>query len=288
MKIGLIAVNVGGEDAAENMVALARKAEQVGLESLWTFEHVVVPLDYQSRYPYHASGKFPAAPETSFIDPLIALSHVAAVSKSLRLGTGINIVPQTNPLLLAKQAASLDYLSGGRLMLGVGAGWLAEEFAAMGTPFEGRGARFDDYLTAMKKVWSGEVVEHESEFLSWSGFKSYPLPVQKPNIPLIIGGTSDAALKRVAAHGDGWITVGKPEELAGPHERLQNFAAEAGREMASIETTATWIYVKEGADSRKQYEDLGVSRLLIPWLALGDADPLAGLDRLGDELLAKL
>ena len=288
MKIGLIAVNVGGEDAGENMVALARKAEEVGLESLWTFEHVVVPLDYESRYPYHESGKFPAAPETSFIDPLIALSHVAAVSKTLRLGTGINIVPQTNPLLLAKQAASLDYLSGGRLMLGVGAGWLAEEFAAMGTPFEGRGARFDDYLTAMKKVWSGDVVEHQSEFLDWSGFKSYPLPVQKPHIPLIIGGTSNAALKRVVAHGDGWITVGTPEELAGPRERLNNFAAEAGRDMASIEITGTWIYVKEGADSRKQYEDLGVSRLLIPWLALGDADPLAGLDRLGDELLAKL
>ena len=190
MKIGLIGVNVGGDDTGENMVRLAQKAEQVGLESPWTFEHVIVPMDYQSRYPYHHSGRFDAPPETSFIDPLIALSHVAAVSKTLRLGTGINIVSQTNPLLLAKQVASLDHLSGGRLMLGVGVGWLAEEFAAMGTPFEGRGARMDDALTAMKKVWTGEVVEHQSEIINWSGFKGYPLPVQKPHLPIIVGGTT--------------------------------------------------------------------------------------------------
>lgn len=288
MKIGLIAVNVGGGDAGENMVRMAEKAEQVGLESMWTFEHVIVPMDYQSRYPYHESGKFPAAPDTTFIDPLIALSHLAAVSKTLRLGTGINIVPQTNPLLLAKQAASLDHLSGGRLMLGVGVGWLAEEYAAMGTPFERRGARMDDILTAMKKVWSGDVVEHRSEFLDWSGFKSYPLPVQKPRIPLIIGGTTPAAIRRVVAHGDGWITVGSPEELAAPSGLLREQAAAAGREMASIEITSTWIYVKEGPDSLKKYEDLGATRLVIPWQALGDKDPIAGLDKLGDAVLAKL
>ncbi len=229
MKIGLIAVNVGGEDAGENMVRMAEKAEQVGLESMWTFEHVIVPMDYESRYPYHDSGRFSAAPETSFIDPLIALSHVAAVSKTLRLGTGINIVPQTNPLLLAKQAASLDYLSGGRLMLGVGVGWLAEEFAAMGTPFERRGARMDDTLAAMKKVWSGDVVEHQGEFVDWSGFKSYPLPVQKPHIPLIIGGTTPAAIRRVVAHGDGWITVGFPEDIAAPIAAMRAAAEKAGR-----------------------------------------------------------
>ncbi|MCZ6628059.1 MAG: LLM class F420-dependent oxidoreductase [SAR324 cluster bacterium] len=288
MKIGLIAVNVGGPEAAENLVNLARKAEQVGLDSLWTFEHVIVPLDYQSRYPYHRSGKFPASPETSFIDPLIALSHVAGVSKSLRLGTGINIVPQTNPLLLAKQAASLDYLSGGRLMLGVGAGWLAEEFQAMGTPFEGRGSRFDDYLVAMKKVWSGEVVEHQSEYLQWSGFKSYPLPAQKPHMPLIIGGTSGPALKRVVTHGDGWISVGEPDVLQDCLTRLANFAADAGRDMSAIEITSVWIYVKEGADSLSRYEDMGVARLLIPWQALGEPDPISGLDKLGEQVLARL
>ncbi len=287
MKIGLIAVNVGGPEAAGNMVAMAQKAEQVGLESMWTFEHVVVPLDYASRYPYHASGKFPATPETNFIDPLVSLAHLAAVSSTLRLGTGINILPQTNPLLLAKQAASLDHLSGGRLMLGLGVGWLAEEFQAMGTPFERRGARFDDYLTAMRKVWAGEVVEHNSEFLAWSGFKSYPLPVQQP-LPVVIGGVTRAAMRRVARHGQGWIAVGRPEELAAPRAMLEEECREAGRDPGEIEITAIWVYVKEGADSWQAYRDLGVSRLVIPYAALGKEDPLTNLERLGDDVLARL
>ncbi len=287
MKFGLIPVNVGGPDAGENMVRLGQESEAVGMESLWTFEHVIIPLDYQSRYPYHHSGKLKADPDTNFIDPLIALSYLAAKTERLRLGTGVNIAPQSNPLTLAKQAASLDYLSGGRLMLGLGAGWLEEEFRAMGAPFERRGARFDDYLVAMKKVWAGEVVEHRSEFLDWSGFKSYPLPVQKPHVPLIIGGTTPAAVRRVAAHGDGWITVGTPEELASSHALLKEECAKLGRDPDSIEITATWIYVKEGANAIKAYEDMGVSRLLTHGAALGPGDPFTNLERFGDEVIAK-
>ena len=115
-----------------------------------------------------------AKPDTNFIDPLIALTAVAANTTTLRLGTGINIVSQANPLQLAKQAASLDLVSNGRFMLGAGIGWLREEFDAMGVPFERRGARFDDYIVAMKKVWAGDVVEHQSDFINWSGFQSYP------------------------------------------------------------------------------------------------------------------
>ena len=143
MKFGLVPINVGGPNAAANMVPLAQYAESAGIESVWTFEHAIVPMSYESRYPYDKSGKMPVKPETWFIDPLIALSHVAAATKTLRLGTGVNILPQTNPLLLAKQAASIDVLSGGRLTLGLGIGWLEEEFVAMGTPFERRGATVD-------------------------------------------------------------------------------------------------------------------------------------------------
>ena len=153
MKIGMIPVNLG-VSTAEEVVGLARLAEDSGFESVWTFEHVVVPLEYESKYPYDASGKMGAAPETPFVDPLIALTAAAAGTKTIRLGTGVNILPQANPLFLAKQAASLDALSGGRLLLGLGIGWLREEFDAMGVPFERRGARFDDYVAAMRKVWS--------------------------------------------------------------------------------------------------------------------------------------
>ena len=162
MNIGLASVNVGGLDGA-GMATLARVAEEVGVESFWTFEHVMVPNHYASVYPYSRSGKMPVLPETPFVDPLITLAHLAGVTSTLKLATGVNIMPQANPLLLAKQVASLDHLSGGRLILGLGAGWLEEEYGAMGVPFEKRGARFNDYLVAVKKEWSGETVEHQSE-----------------------------------------------------------------------------------------------------------------------------
>ena len=135
MKVGLIPVNIG-VSGLEPMLALAEKAEQVGIESVWTFEHVVVPVDYHSKYPYSADGKMGVTPETNFVDPLVALTAIAARTKKIRLGTGVNILSQTNPLLAAKQAASLDFVSNGRLLYGVGIGWLREEFDAMGTPFE--------------------------------------------------------------------------------------------------------------------------------------------------------
>ena len=205
MKIGIVPINVGGAYLQDHMIPMAQHAEEAGLESVWTFEHAIIPVEYESRYPYARSGKMGAAPETWFIDPLVSLAAVAGATSSIRLGTGVNILPQTNPLLFAKQAASIDVVSKGRLMLGLGVGWLEEEFKAMGTPFGRRGRRFTDYVEGMKKVWSGDVVEHKSEFLDWSGFKSYPLPHQRPHPPLIFGGTSKPALRRTARQADGWF-----------------------------------------------------------------------------------
>ena len=193
MKFALIPVNIGVGDA-ETITQVGRKAEEVGLESVWTFEHVIVPVDYASKYPYSDNGKMAVTPETNFVDPLIAISALAANTTKIRFGTGVNILPQANPLYVAKQAASLDFVSNGRFMLGVGIGWLQEEYDALGVPFERRGARFDDYVVAMKKIWSGEEFEHKSDFIDWKGFKSYPVPVQKPHLPIIIGGTKGKAV----------------------------------------------------------------------------------------------
>ncbi len=289
MKIGLFGINIGRENLAETLPALVKKAEHAGIESVWTGEHVIIPLDYQSRYPYNPSGKLGLAPESSFVDPLITLAHVAAHTASLRLGTGINLLPQSNPLLMAKQVASLDYLSGGRLLLGLGVGWLEEEFRAMGAEFAGRGRRFDDYLEAIKKVWSGDVVEHESEHLSWSGFKSYPLPVQRPHPPIIIGGHSPAAMSRAARLGDGWFAFSKDaRELAGMLERLNEAAEKAGRDPDSIEITALWRQYGAGMEGLEEYRALGVSRLLVPLgtMARGNLDE--NLAWLGEEVIAKL
>ncbi|MEZ4327779.1 MAG: LLM class F420-dependent oxidoreductase [Polyangiales bacterium] len=278
MKIGIVPINVGGPEVVAQMIPLAQYAEAAGIESVWTFEHAMVPVDYNSRYPYDKSGKMPIQPEGWFVDPLIALSHVASVTKTLRLGTGVNILPQTNPLLLAKQAASIDVLSGGRLMLGLGIGWLEEEFVAMGTPFERRGARFNDYIAAMKKVWSGDVVEHQSDFLSWSGFKSYPTPAQTPHPPLLVGGTSKQALKRVAQLGDGWYAPsGSPEQLAGQLAELRTIASEVGRDYDTLEITGTWRVAAQ-PDALSAYTDLGVSRLIVPLFSTGETNYKAAID----------
>jgi probable F420-dependent oxidoreductase len=280
MKLGLVPINIGIDDPSR-IIGLAQAAEASGFESVWTFEHVIVPLDYRSKYPYNESGKMGAAPETPLVDPLIALSAIAAATRTIRLGTGVNILSQTNPLLLAKQAASLDFVSGGRFMLGVGIGWLEEEFVAMGTPFERRGARFDDYVAAMRKVWSGAVVEHQSEFLNWSGFKSYPLPRQNP-LPVIIGGNKGKIYERIARLGNGWFVPGvDPEELKRQLAELRQACERAGRDVREIEITCMW----PGNGGRAALDALaaaGVHRAVVPTMALG-ADPVAAIARLGRE-----
>ena len=285
MKFGLIPVNIGFQDPA-HITGFARAAEDAGVESLWTLEHVVVPLEYDSKYPYDKSGKMAAAPETNFVDPLVCLSAIAAATERVRLGTGVNILSQANPMFLAKQAASLDFLSNGRFMLGVGIGWLEEEFRAMGVPFERRGARFDDYVQAMRKVWSGEVVEHQSDFIDWTGFKSFPLPVQNP-LPVIMGGAQGKIYQRIARYGDGWYAPTRSaEDLAPRLEELKAVCAEEGRNYDELEITAMWT-LQGGLDAVKAYSDLGVARLNIPLAAMREANPLDGLGKLHDEVLTQ-
>lgn len=282
MKLGLIPVNIGVTDPAM-MVGMAQRAEQLGYESVWTFEHVIVPVDYSSKYPYHPSGKMGAAPETPFIDPFIALTLIAGATENLRLGTGVNILSQANPLLFAKQAASLDALSKGRLLLGVGIGWLQEEFRAMGVPFERRGARFDDYVQAMRKVWSGEVVEHKSDFIDWSGFQSYPTPVQNP-LPLIMGGNKGKIFERIARYGNGWFVPGTDlAEIRGLLQQLWQVCEQEQRDPAEIEITVMWTG-QGGQESLQQLAELGAHRAVVPLQALGE-NPADGMEQLAAAVL---
>jgi len=285
MKLGLIPVNIGIDDPAR-MIGLAQLAESVGFESVWTFEHVIVPMDYRSKYPYNDSGKMGVEPETPFIDPLIALTAIAASTSTIRLGTGVNILSEVNPLLLAKQAASLDVVSGGRFMLGVGIGWLEEEFRAMGVPFERRGARFDDYLAAMRKVWSGATVEHQSDFLDWTGFKSYPLPRQDP-MPVVIGGSKGKIYERIARYGDGWfVPGGDPKNLRTQIAELHETCEALGRDSAEIEITCMWPG-QGGVAALQELADAGVHRAVTLVMALGP-DPADSVRRMGEEVIAKL
>ena len=287
MKIGLIPVNVGVPNAA-GMVGLAQLAEGLGFESVWTFEHAIVPNEYQSKYPYSPDGKMGVTPETNFVDPLIALTAVAAQTKTIRLGTGVNILSQANPLYVAKQAASLDFVSGGRFELGVGIGWLKEEFQAAGTPFERRGARFDDYIQAMRKLWSGETVEHQSEFIDWTGFKSYPVPVQNP-FPVVIGGTKGKAFERTARYGNGWFApTASPDQLAPLMKELGQACAEFDRDPSEIEVTAMWFPNHEDLSDVERYQGMGVGRLVVPLPALGRGNPAESLKQFSEQDLSQI
>lgn len=285
MKFGLIPVNIGVE-SLEQMVGLAQLAEASGFESVWTFEHVIVPMDYQSKYPYNPSGKMGADPATNFVDPFVALSAIAAATKTIRLGTGVNILSQVNPLYMAKQSASLDFVSNGRFMLGVGIGWLQEEFAALGVPFERRGARFDDYVIAMKKIWAGDVVEHESDFINWSGFKSYPLPVQQP-LPVIMGGAKGKIYERIARHGDGWFApIGDPAELAAALAELKTQCDAVERDFSEVEISCMWPG-QGGVEAVQALAEAGASRLVVPLMGLGD-NPIEGIQKLSEEVIQAL
>jgi probable F420-dependent oxidoreductase len=287
VKVGLIPVNVGVPNA-QAMIGMAQLAESLGFESVWTFEHTIVPNDYASKYPYSADGKMAVTPETAFVDPLVALAAIAVQTKTIRLGTGVNILSQANPLYLAKQAASLDFVSNGRFELGVGIGWLREEFQAAGTPFEKRGARFDDYVQAMRKVWSGDTVEHQSEFLDWTGFKSYPLPVQNP-FPVVIGGSKGKAFERTARFGNGWFApTASPDQLAPLVEELDKACAAVGRDRSEIEITAMWFPNAEDLSDVSRYADMGVSRLIVPLPALGAGNPIDNLKAFRENVLSKV
>jgi probable F420-dependent oxidoreductase len=214
---------------------------------------------------------------------------VAACTTTLRLGTGVNILSQTNPLYLAKQASSIDHLSGGRLMLGLGVGWLREEFDALGVPFDDRGPRADEYIDAMTAAWSGEPVNYRGRFVDWHGFRMLPTPAQQPRIPIIVGGTSAVAIRRVVARGDGWYVIHRDlEHFRSLMAKLRTECDRQGRDVAELEITAYWNHHREGVDGAKEYADAGVDRLLVNVQALRMGKPVEAVRRFADEVLPLL
>jgi len=260
MKLGMVFANAGPMAEPDLAVALAHAAEEAGVESLWTVEHVVVPAGYETPYPYSSSGKMPGpggGENIPITDPLIWLTYVGAVTTKIKLATGILILPQRNPVVLAKETATLDRLSKGRLLLGIGVGWLREEFDAIGVPFERRGARTDDYIKALKALWS-EDETYDGEFVQFKDARSHPKPVQSGGVPIVVGGHSNASAVRAGLFGDGYFpNARKVEEDARLIELMRATAKDAGRDPDAIEIT---IGVRD-VESAKPYVDLGVQRL---------------------------
>jgi len=237
MKFGLRYANLGRYANGPAAVELAQAAEAAGFDSIWTVEHVVVPHGYQSRYPYSDTGRMGAGLEDFPIpDPLIWLTYIASATRTLKLGTAILILPQRNPVITAKAVASLDHLAGGgRVLLGIGVGWLAEEFATLGVPFEDRGARTDEYVAAMRALWSQERASFSGRFVSFRDVYCRPLPPNR-RIPIIVGGDTKAAARRAGRIGDGYFPArGAPAEL---YDEMRRAAVEAGRNPDAIEITA--------------------------------------------------
>ena len=280
MKIGLF-VPLGNGSTPSLVRSIGREAEARDFESLWVAEHVVLFDDYASQYPYAENGRFPGGGDTGLLEPLTALAFLAAVTDRIRLGTGICLVPQRNPVYTAKQVVDVDVLSGGRVDFGVGVGWLEEEFDVLQVPFAHRGARTDEYLDVMTSLWQDEVSEYHGEHYDMPPCRLYPKPVQLPHPPIHVGGESPAALRRVAKHGQGWYTFNRlPEDLDEPLARLDGLLATQGRSRSDIELTVCPYMHEVTPELVEAYAARGVDRLVLLCMIFEESAVTSTLDAL--------
>jgi probable F420-dependent oxidoreductase len=288
MKFGLMFANAGPFAVPETLARLAQAAEERGIESLWTVEHVVIPLGYKSPYPYNPSGKIPIPDDAPIPDPILPLAFVAAVTQKIRLATGILILPQRHPAYVAKEFATLDVLSNGRAILGIGSGWLAEEFETVNVPFRERGARTNESIRAIRSLWQPKPQPFSGKFYRWDAVESNPKPVQKGGVPIVVGGHSDAAARRAARLGDGFFpALGDRETLTRVFAVLREECAKIGRNPDEIELT-TGLGAKIDLDRVKRYEDMGVRRLMILPAGFDEESVRRGLDDFAAQVIGKL
>lgn len=238
MQIGLHALGIGPGAGPGVVAAVAAGAEAAGFATLWTGEHVVMVEGPDAPYPYADDGRIAVPVGADWLDPWVTLAFAAAATSRIRLATGVLLLPEHHPLVVAKQAASLDVLSGGRVTLGVGAGWSEREYEALGVPFAGRGRRLREHVAALRAVWTQEVAGFDGQTVRFSGVRSHPKPLQ-PHLPIVLGGNSDRALQRAADYGDGWygfhVAV---DELPGRLDRLAGCCRAAGRDPADLRLAA--------------------------------------------------
>lgn len=279
MDVGIFAPLAGPFATGEYLNLLGPAVEERGFRSLWAAEHVVLFDDYGSQYPYAADGRIPAPPESGILEPFTSLSFLAARTTTLRLGTGICLLPQRNPVYTAKEASNLDFLSGGRLDLGIGVGWLAEEFRVVNVPFEHRGARTRSYVEVLKRLWLDEVSEYKDEFYELPPCRMYPKPVQTPHPPIHFGGESDAALRRVADLGQGWYGFNRtPEEARQGIDRLAGFLDRSGRSRDDVRISISPYLKPLEPDWVPRYRDAGVDQLVLLLVAFDRDSLLKALD----------
>jgi probable F420-dependent oxidoreductase len=260
MQIALFATNIGPCTSPDDLARIARAAEQAGLESLWTGEHVVLP---DPQVP-----PSPLPPDVPILDPVVALTFMAAHTTRIRLGTGIIILPQRNPLVLAKELASLDVLSKGRLVFGIGIGYLRPEFDALNVPFDHKGARTEEFLNAMLAIWTMEKPEFRGRFFSFGGVRAEPRPAQRPHPEVVFGGHTPDAFRRAARLARGWYGWGIDlDRTRACLDGLRAACRDAGRRFEDLEISVTPAPEGErpllDRDAARRFADLGVHRLIV-------------------------
>ncbi len=256
-------------------------AEERGVGTIWVGEHVVLFDDYRSHYPYAADGRIPAPPGSGLLEPFTALSFLAAHTSAVRLGTAMCLLPQRNPVYTAKEVATLDWLSDGRVDFGVGVGWLREEFEAVAVPWAQRGRRTDEYLEVLRRLWCDEESAFAGDFYTLPACSMQPKPRQDPHPPVHIGGESDAALRRTARAGQGWHTFNRrPEDLAEPLGRLDGFLDEAGRHRGEIRVTVCPYFQPFATDDVARYAEAGADSVAVLFFVASAGDVEAALDGL--------
>jgi probable F420-dependent oxidoreductase len=284
MKFGIMFANVlfGDGDGAK---AVATAADDLGYESIWTVEHVAVPKGYQSPYPYSPSGKMGGPDDMSIPDPLSWLAYIAAVTKNIKLATGVAILPQRNVIYTAKETATIDQLSNGRMLLGIGAGWMKEEFDVLGVPFDDRGKRTDEYIRTLRVLWGDESPTFHGDFVDFTDTYVRPQPVNK-TIPIHIGGHTDRAARRAGELGDGFFPGASDKDtLAHAIDTMRRHAEKNGRDPDAIEVTAGGALDPAGIE---ELAKLGISRVVLPPLAMDKDGIRAALEGFAENVMAKV
>src|SRR5262245_39314142 len=285
MKFGLFGINFGPCAAPAAAKRVAQAAEATGFESLWTGEHVVLP---DPQVP-----PSPLPPEVPMLDPAVALTFLAAHTTTIRLGTGIIILPQRNPLVLAKELASLDVVSGGRLIFGIGVGYLKAEFDALGIPFTSKGARTEEYLRAMVAIWTEEQPHFTGRFASFRGVQAYPRPVQKPHPEIVFGGHTPEAFRRAAQHARGWYGFALDhQQTAAAIDGLRSACDALGRRFDDLEISVTPRPERDRAvldsGAARRFAELGVHRLIVFPRTRDEAGLLGAVREIGANLIGKV
>jgi probable F420-dependent oxidoreductase len=262
---------------------LAKRAEELGFDSLWLPEHPIFPVTTVSPFPL--GGPIPHF-YAEIIDPFVGLARASAVTQTIKLGTGICLVPERNPLVLAKEIATLDHFSGGRFIFGIGAGWIKEETEIMGGDFVHRWTHVQDAIMAMKALWTQEEAEYHGRYYDFPPVRSFPKPAQKPHPPIFLGSvTSPNVFKRIAAWGDGWMPVGVSlEQIKHGREALNELAAQAGREPRSIQIVA--FFVPPDPAALQAFEEAGADAALVALETSGEKEALRKLEEIAQRVLS--